>query len=214
MSNKVSLPRYTLGEELVNSISHGVGAGLAIAGMVLCLVKASTSAATVAAALYGTLMICLYLISCLYHALSPRVKGKKVLRVIDHANVFLMVAGTYMPICLSLINGALGWTIFGVVWAITIVAVVFSCINVDRYQMVGVVCNLLLGWGVLLIYGVLIKLTSPEAMRLLIVGGLAYTVGSALYVIGGKIKWMHSFFHFMVLLGSILHFFFIYLYCL
>lgn len=210
----VSLPTYTLGEELVNSISHGVGAGLAIAGMVLCLIKASTPAAAVASALYGALMFCLYMISCLYHALSPRCWGKKVLRVIDHANVFLMVAGTYMPICLSLLGGALGWMVFGLVWAVTIVAVVFSCIDVDRYQIVGVACNLLLGWGVLLLYGVLLALTSHEAVRLLIMGGVAYTVGSVLYVIGAKVKWMHSIFHFMVLAGSILHFFFIYLYCL
>ena len=212
--DRTYVPEYTLGEELVNSISHGVGAALAIAALVLCVVKATTIPGNVSAALYGTFMIFLYTISCIYHALSPRTRGKRVLRVIDHANVFLMVAGTYMPICLSLISGALGWTVFGIVWTVTIVAVVFSCIDVDRYQMVGVACNLILGWGVLFLLPVLLEKVPAVAVWLLVMGGIDYTLGSILYVNGTKVRYMHSIFHFFVLFGSVMHFFFIYLYCL
>lgn len=214
----VSIPEYTLGEELVNSISHGVGAVLAITGLVFCIINSKSGIAVVASCLYGSMMILLYLFSCLYHALSPRTRGKKVLRVIDHDNVFLMEAGTYMPISLSLLAGngqvAIGWTVFGIVWAVTIVAVVLSSIDVDKFQGVGLVCNLILGWGALLILPWLTKVLPPAGIFLLIMGGLAYSLGAIWYAIGSKYKWMHSIFHFYVLLGSIFHFFLIYNFCL
>ena len=212
--DKIKIPKYTLGEELINSISHGIGAGLAIAALVLCLIKANNAWSIVSTAIYGSLMIILYIISCIYHALSPRVKGKKVLRVIDHCNVFLMLAGTYMPICLSLLNKTLGWVVFGIVWLITIIAIVFNAINVDKYQIASVVCHLLLGWGSLILINPLVKASSMHAVWILIIGGIIYTIGSILYGIGRKIPYMHSIFHFFVIAGSIFHFFFIYLYCI
>lgn len=214
MTTRKYVPEYSLGEELINSITHGIGAGLSVVVLVLCVVKATTAGGKVSAVLYGTLLIMLYTISCIYHALSPRLRGKRVLRVIDHANVFLVVAGTYMPICLSLLDGVWGWLTFGIVWLVTIVAVVFSCVDVDRFQMIGVVCNLILGWGALLLLPVLIELVPWTGLWLLIFGGVAYSLGAILYVVGAKVPYMHSIFHFFVLMGSILHFFFIYLYCL
>ena len=211
---KIKIPQYTLGEELVNSISHGIGGGLAIAALVLCLVKANNAWSIVSTTIYGSLMIILYIISCIYHALSPRVKGKKVLRVIDHCNVFLMLAGTYMPICLSLLNKTLGWIVFSIVWIITIIAIVLNAINVDKYQLASVICHLLLGWGSLIIINPLIKASSLHAISFLIIGGIIYTIGSILYGIGRKIPYMHSLFHFFFISCSIFHFFFIYLYCI
>lgn len=215
---KISMPKYSLGEELVNSISHGVGAGLAVAGLVLLILKADRASEIVGVSLYGAFMILLYMMSCLYHALSPKVRGKKVLRVIDHANVFLMEAGTFMPICLGLIRGtqyeAWGWFCFGIVWAITTVAVVFSSINVDKYQGIGLASNLILGWGSMLMLPIFIQLIPFEGIMLLVMGGVAYSLGAILYGLGSKMKWMHSVFHFYVLLGSIFHFFFVYLFCL
>ena len=211
---KIKVPKYTLGEELINSISHGIGAGLAIAALVLCIIKSNNAWSIVSTAIYGSLMIILYVISCIYHALSPRIKGKKVLRVIDHCNVSLMLAGTYMPICLSLLNGRLGWILFTVVWTITIVAIVLNGINVDKYQVASVICHLLLGWGSLVIINPLIKASSIHAVSILIIGGIIYTIGSIIYGLGSKIPYMHSIFHFFVLGGSIFHFFFIYLYCI
>lgn len=206
------VPNYSLGEELVNSISHGVGAALAIAALVVCVVKASTPGAEVGVALYGAFMIILYTISCIYHALGRDLAGKKVLRVIDHANVYLMEAGTYMPVCLGLLGGTLGWWTFGIVWAVTVVAVVLTCVNVEKYWLIGVFCNLILGWGSLLLLGPLVELTGAGVWWL-IAGGAAYTVGAVLYVIGSRKKWFHSIFHFFVLFGSLLQFIFIYAYC-
>jgi hemolysin III len=159
-------------------------------------------------------MFILYVISCIYHALGRNVSGKKVLRVIDHINVMLMVAGTYMPICLSLLDAKLGWWVFGIVWFITIIAVVFNAIDVDKYTVISVICNLLLGWGVLLLIKPLLNVCSMNGIILLILGGVMYTVGSILYGIGSKIPYMHSVFHFFVLFGSIFHFIFIYGYCI
>lgn len=212
--SKVSIPKYNLCEELINSISHGIGALLSIAAIVLCIIKAHTAAGVVSSILYGTFMIILYTISCIYHALSPKLKGKKVLRVIDHCNVLLMVAGTYMPICLSLFGGSLGWILFAIVWFITIIAVVFNAIDVDRYQVVSVMCNLLLGWGILLLLKPMLLVCPMKGIWFLISGGIVYSVGAILYGIGSKVPYMHSIFHFFVLAASILHFIFIYGYCI
>lgn len=212
----IRIPKYSLSEELINSISHGFSALLSVAGLVFCILKANNVFSLVSVILYCSFMIILYTISCIYHALSPKIKGKKVLRVLDHCGVLLMVAGTYMPICLSLLinNLALGWTVFGIVWAITITAVVFNAINVDKYEVISVICNLVLGWGVLAILKPISYVCRPEGIFFLIFGGILYTVGSILYAIGAKVKFMHSIFHFFVIAGSLSHFLFIYLYCI
>ena len=100
---KVKIPKYTLGEEITNAITHGIGAILGIVALILLIIKATTPIAVLASCIYAFFTILLYVISCIYHALSPNLTGKKVLRVLDHCNVLLMVAGTYMPICLSLL---------------------------------------------------------------------------------------------------------------
>ena len=205
-------PKYTLGEEILNSISHGIGAGLAIAALILLIIKAHTITGVLTSILYGVIMINLYIISCIYHALSPNIKGKSVLRSLDHSNVLLMVAGTYTPIALCLIKGSLGWIIFTIVWITTIVGIVFNSINVEKYQKLCLASNLVLGWASLLIIKKLIEVCTPGGLILLIGGGIIYTIGAILYGLGKKHRYIHSVFHFFILGGSILHFFFIYFY--
>lgn len=211
---KVSIPNYNLKEELINSISHGVGAVLSIFALVFIILNAHSKIGLVTGIIYCTIMFLLYIISCLYHALSPKLLGKKVLRVIDHCNVLLMVAGTYTPICLSLIGGVSGWLMFGIVWFVTIVAVIFNCIDVDRYQVVSVICNLVLGWGALFLVSKLKEVCSLKGLYLLISGGVIYSIGAILYGIGSKKKYMHSIFHFFVLVASFLHFCLIYFFAI
>lgn len=205
-------PKYTLGEEIVNAITHGVGAALAIAGLVLLIIKADSAMGVVTGIIYASIMIVLYVISCIYHALSFRIKGKKVLRVLDHCNIQLMVAGTYTPICLSMLGGTLGWVMFGIVWAVTIVAVVFNCLNVEKYKVVSIVCNLLLGWAALFIIKPLIAVCPGTGLSLLIWGGVVYSIGAILYGLGHKVRYMHSVFHFFVIGGSLLHYLMIFFY--
>lgn len=210
--SKVKIPNYSLGEELINSISHGIGAGLSIAGLVILIIKCNSSIAVVSSSIYGVSLILLYLISCIYHALSPKLLGKKVMRVIDHCNVFLLEAGTFTPLCLAIVGGKLGWILFGLVWAITTICIVLNAIDVDKYQVPSVILNLLIGWSILLVYKPLTIVLTTNGILLLILGGISYSIGAILYRIGAKKKYMHSIFHFFVLLGSILHFFMIYLY--
>ena len=205
-------PKYTLGEEIVDAITHVVGAALAIAGLVLLIIKADSAMGVVTGIIYASIMIVLYVISCIYHSLSFRIKGKKVLRVLDHCNVQLMVAGTYTPICLSMLGGTLGWVMFGIVWTVTIVAVVFNCLNVEKYKVVSIVCNLLLGWAALLIIKPLIAACPSTGLSLLIWGGVVYSIGAILYGLGHKIRYMHSVFHFFVIGGSLLHYLMIFFY--
>jgi len=212
--SKIKIPKYSLGEELVNSISHGIGAILSVIALIFLVLKAGNVRGVVSVSLYASFMIILYTISCVYHALSPRILGKKVLRVIDHCNVLLMVAGTYMPICLSLLYGRLGWITFSIVWVVTIVGVVFNAINVDKYSLISVICNLVLGWGAMLLINPMLSIIPLKGVIYLILGGVMYTIGSILYGLGKKIPYMHSVFHFFVLLGSFFQFLFIYFYCI
>ena len=214
LSNRIKIPKYSLGEELVNSISHGVGTILSIVALIFLVLKANRVNEIVSVCLYASFMIILYTISCIYHALSPKIIGKKVLRVIDHCNVLLMTAGTYMPICLSLLYGYIGWWTFSIVWLITIVGIVFNAINVDKYSKISVICNLLLGWGALILIKPMLNIIPIKGVMYLILGGVMYSIGSILYVLGKKIPYMHSVFHFFVLFGSFFQFLFIYFYCI
>ena len=210
--SKVSIPKYTLGEEITNAISHGVGAALAIVALVLLIIKADSAIGVVTGVIYASIMILLYIISCIYHSLSPRITGKKVFRVMDHCNVLLMVAGTYTPICLSMLGGALGWTMFGIVWGVTILAIVLNCIDIEKYKKMCLACNLLLGWAALIIIKPLVAACPFNGLVLLIGGGVVYSIGAILYGLGKKKRYVHSIFHFFVVGASVLHFFMIYLY--
>ena len=212
--NKVSIPKYTLAEELINSISHGIGALLGIAALVLCIVYAAIKSdawAVVGVSIYGATLVILYTISTIYHALKIN-KAKRVFRVLDHCSVFLLIAGTYTPYTLVTLNGTLGWVIFGIVWGLTILGIVFNSIDVDRYQNISVILNLLVGWIVIIAFKPLLESLGVSGVVLLITGGVLYSIGAFLYAVVKKVKFMHSIFHFFVVAGSVCHFFSIFFY--
>ena len=208
----IKIPNYTLGEELFNSISHGIGAALAVAALVLMVVKAHNPLPETTVSLFGATMIILYTMSCIYHALSPNLEGKKVLRVIDHCNVFLLVFGTYIPVSLLGVGGAKGWILFGVIGAFTIIGIVFTAINVDKYKVIATICHLINGWSILIGIPELINNAGHEGLLFMILGGVMYTIGSILYGLGSKKKYMHCIFHVFCLLGTFFHFWSIYMY--
>lgn len=210
---KISIPNYTLGEELVNSISHGVGALLSIPALILMIVKADTGKEIFLCTIFGTSMILLYTMSCIYHALA-RNRGKKVLRVLDHCNVYLLVWGTYIPVTLLAVGDTLGWVLFGIVSAISIVGITFSAINVDKFSVVAVICHLVNGWSILFGVKAIITNVGTKGFLFMLIGGILYSVGSILYGVGSKVKYMHSIFHFFCLFGTLFHFLAIYLYIL
>lgn len=206
---KITIPKYSLGEELINSISHGVGVLLGITALVLTVVFSATHHSTigvVSSCIYGTTMIIMYLISCLYHALSPKLKAKKVFRVLDHCDIYLFIAGCYTPYCLCLIGGNEGWIIFAIIWASAILGVLLNAINLEKFQIPSTILYLIMGWMIIFSYNTISALLPTPGLVLLITGGIAYTIGAILYGIGSKKKYFHSIFHFFVLAGSTLQF--------
>lgn len=211
---RVKIPNYCLAEELINSISHGVGALLGIAALVLCIVYAAIKSdawAVVGVSIYGATLVILYTISTIYHALKIN-KAKRVFRVLDHCCVFLMIAGTYTPYTLVPLRGPIGWVIFGIVWGLTILGIVFNSIDVDKYKKLSITLNLLVGWVVIIAFKPLLASLGVAGVVFLIIGGVLYSVGAFLYAIGSRVKFMHSIFHFFVVAGSVCHFFSIFFY--
>lgn len=205
-----NLPEYSISEELMNAISHGIGAALSIAAIVLLIVNSKFEIKSiVCVTIYSVSLFVLYIISTLYHALLPS-KAKKVFRVLDHCSIFLLIAGTYTPICLLVLNSVVGWILFFVVWVAAIVGIVFNSIDIKKFSKFSMICYIAMGWVVIFALKPLIDSITTSQLTLLVSGGVAYTVGAVLYVIGKKQKYIHSVWHLFVLLGSILHFFMIF----
>lgn len=201
----LGLPRYTLGEEIFSSVSHGVSALFAAAATVLLLVFCRKDPLTVSAvSIYGGSMLLLYMVSCIYHGLALN-RAKVVFRSLDHCTIFLLIAGTYTPITLVCLGGALGWAMFSVVWMAAIIGVVLNAVDLERFKVFSMICYLAMGWVVALAIKPLWANVGPTGFWCLLAGGIAYTVGAVLYGIGRKIPYMHSVFHLFVLAGSVLH---------
>ena len=211
----IRLPLYTLGEEIFHAISHGIGAALSVVALALMVAKARGPLAQISVSFFGTTMILLYTVSCVYHSLSRRLEGKKVMRVIDHCDIYFLIAGTYTPILLCAIrplNPALAWSIFGVEWALTAIAVTLNAIDLKRFEKISMVCYIGMGWCVIAVLKLTIDAMTMPGFLLLLAGGIAYTIGAVLYGIGKKVRYMHSVFHVLVLAGSVLQFLAILLY--
>ncbi|MGN0779764.1 MAG: hemolysin III family protein [Aristaeellaceae bacterium] len=216
VKHRISIPKYTLGEELISAISHGVGALMGIAALVLCIVKSCSPLdgyKLASSIVFGLTVTLLYLMSCLYHSLKVN-KAKRVFRVIDHCTIFLLIAGTYTPYTLVSLRGPLGWWVFGIIWGIALLGIVLNAVSLKRFAKLSVVCYLVMGWMIVLAYRYMVQVMPHAGIALLIWGGVAYTLGAVLYAIGSKRKYFHSVFHFFCMAGTILHFFSIYLYVL
>ncbi|WP_239463211.1 PAQR family membrane homeostasis protein TrhA [Collinsella intestinalis] len=209
------LPLYTLGEEIANAITHGIGVLLAIAGLVLLIVKAALGGAEpthiASAIVFGVTLILEYLASTLYHAIQVPA-AKRVFRIIDHSSIYLLIAGSYTPFCLITLARVGGVPLFVVVWALAIVGISFEIIGRQRQpRWVTILIYLFMGWLVVFRLPQLIAALDPVALALLAVGGLCYTVGCAFYVMK-HIRYMHSVWHLWVLAGSIFQFMAVILY--
>ncbi len=214
--HRISIPKYSLSEELLNAISHGLGALFGIVGTVLCIVKAASTGdpwRIVSGSIFGVTVLLLYLMSCLYHALKVNM-AKRVFRVIDHCTIFLLIAGTYTPFTLVTLRGTVGWVLFGIVWGMAVLGITLNAVNLKKFSKISVACYLVMGWAIIAAFQPLAEALAPQGVSLLIWGGIAYTVGAILYGIGAKVKYFHSVFHFFCLAGTVLHFFAIYLYVL
>ena len=206
---------YTVGEEIFNSVSHGVGVLLSVAALVLLIVFAaiySDGYGLASALVYGISLILLYTMSMVYHIVQNE-KGKKVLRIFDHCSIFILIAGTYTPYLLGPLRGALGWMIFGIIWGVTVIGILLNAISLERFKVISLICYVLMGWGIVLSIKPLAQNLPLGGLWLLIAGGLVYTVGIIFYVMK-KYRYMHSVWHLFVLAGSICHYFSILLFVL
>lgn len=217
MADRV-LPTYTKAEEIFNMVSHIVGAVMGVVAIVLCSVFAAIDKnvyGVVSGVLYGVSMLVLYTMSSIYHGLKPECKAKKVFQVIDHCSIFILIAGTYLPMSLCTLREHStfeGWLYFGIVWSLAVVGIILNSIDLKKYKVFSMVCYLVMGWCIIAKVGLIIDVLGWTAFYLLLGGGIAYTVGALFYGIGKKKKWMHSVFHLFCVIGSVLHFLLILLY--
>lgn len=199
---------YSVKEEIANAITHGLGAGLAIAGLVLLVVFAAGSSdpwRVVSGAVYGSALIVLYLASTLYHALpSPRVK--RLFRVFDHSAIYILIAGTYTPFLLVSMRGPWGWSLFGVLWGITVVGIAFKFFCVGRWDRLSTALYVAMGWVALLALKPALTMIPVPAMIMAALGGLLYTAGVFFYM-SERVSYNHAIWHLFVLGASTVQFF-------
>lgn len=198
----------SLGEEIVNSISHGIGALLSIAGTAVAIVYAclhGDALSIVSAALYGAGLIILYTASTLYHSLT-NYKAKRVFQVLDHCSIYILIFSSYIPISLSLMRGTMGWVLFGITAACTALGVTLTAINMKRFHPVSMVIYIFMGWSIVFFGLPTLMALPPTGLWLLVAGGICYTGGIVFFVLKHP-RYMHSIWHFFVLAGSILHYF-------
>ena len=206
-----SLPRYTRGEEIFNFVSHAAGGGLAVLMLALCVIRAALHRdpwAIVGSAVYGLSLTAVYTISSVYHGLRPN-RAKKVLQVLDHCTIYFLIFGSYLPILLCAIrpvSPATAWLLFGVILAITALAVSFTAIDLKKYRVLSMICYIGLGWCIVFAAPVALRAIPLPGLLWLLAGGIAYTVGAILYGVGVHKRYMHGVFHLFVILGSLLQF--------
>ena len=204
-----TLPAYSRAEECANMVTHIVGGGFGVLALVAAVLIGAFHRdvwSVVGGAVFGGSMVALYTVSGVYHGLHAGI-GKKVMQVIDHCTIYLLIAGTYTPILLSGIRPAfpvLAWTVFGVEWGLAAFGAVFTAIDHNRYKILSMIGYLGMGWCIVLAWKPAVQAVGAAGFWWLLAGGIAYTVGAVLYLIGGKRPIFHTVFHVFVVLGSIL----------
>lgn len=208
------LPYYTKGEEIFNMVSHIVGSGFGLIALLACVIVAAYHQSVwgiVSGIVYGISLILLFTMSSIYHGLPAGIP-KKVFQVLDHCTIFVLIAATYTPI---LLNGFrevytyAAWINFTIIWGLAIVGIVLNSIDLRRFKIFSLVCYLGMGWFALFSIGNLIRVYGINFFIFLLLGGILYTVGSVIYVLGGKKgnkRYMHSVFHVFVNIAAIMHF--------
>lgn len=193
-------------EEILNAVTHGVGTAMAVVALVGMLVLYYDEGTwhVTSCIIYGISLILLYLASTLYHSFTNE-KLKSIFKFIDHAAIYVLIAGNYTPFTLIPLHGEVGWTIFGIVWSLAAAGIVFQIFCVKKFKVLGTLCYLAMGWFAVVMIRPLLGLLPIEAIYWMIAGGIFYTVGSVFYLVK-KIPYNHAIWHLFVLAGSIAHF--------
>lgn len=199
---------YTVGEEIANSITHGIGAALSIAGLTLLVVLAAIYGdvwRVVSFSIYGSSLVLLYLCSTLYHSIQHP-KTKRILRIFDHSAIYLLIAGSYTPFTLVSMRGPWGWSLFGVVWGLALLGIAFKTVFIGKYEKLATAAYVLMGWLVVIAFKEMLVVVPPGGIVWLVIGGVVYTLGVLFYA-WEKLPYNHAIWHLFVLGGSVCHFF-------
>lgn len=203
-----NLMGYTAGEEIANSITHGIGAALSIAGLTLLVSLAVIYGdvwRVVSFSIYGSSLVLLYLCSTLYHSIQHP-KAKRILRIFDHSAIYLLIAGSYTPFTLVSMRGPWGWTLFGVVWGLALLGIAFKTVFIGKYEKWATAAYVLMGWLVVIAFKQMLVTVPPGGIVWLVVGGVVYTLGVLFYA-WEKLPYNHAIWHLFVMGGSACHFF-------
>lgn len=204
----------SLGEEIANSVSHGIGLVAALVGASFLVVRAARhgdAGFIVGASVFSATMIFLYLASTLYHAL-PRGRAKNVFRIIEHSAIFLLIAGTYTPFTLGVLRGAWGWTLFGIVWSLAVAGVALKGFGRASHPILSTGLYLLMGWVVVIAIDPLLARAPGAALLWLLAGGVAYTLGVVFFATDSRLRYGHLIWHLFVMVGTACHYFAVYWY--
>jgi hemolysin III len=193
-----------LKEEIANAITHGIGALVAIAGLVMLIVLTNVGQEP-GYLIYAITLVLLYLASTLYHSIT-HTKAKNVFRKLDHMAIFLLIAGTYTPYCLSVLDGWMRWTLLGIIWSCALAGIIIKCFYTGKLEWLSLTLYVVMGWMALFVIKPIYDSLSISGFLFLLVGGLAYTLGTYFYV-NNRIRYNHSIWHLWVLAGSTFHFF-------
>ncbi|MDP0491659.1 MAG: hemolysin III family protein [Verrucomicrobiota bacterium JB023] len=194
----------TPGEELASAITHGLGVAASIVGLIFMIIVAQDAWGLVSGITFGTSLILLYLSSTLYHSFSSE-KVKSVFQVLDHAAIYLLIAGSYTPLTLVTLRGPLGWTVFGVIWALALGGIMTKAfMRGNREHWLSTALYVAMGWAIVFILGPIIKTLPASGIALLVTGGLCYT-GGVIFFVWQRLPYNHAIWHLFVLAGSTCH---------
>ncbi|AXF57322.1 PAQR family membrane homeostasis protein TrhA [Salicibibacter kimchii] len=199
---------FTKKEEIANAVTHGIGSLLSIAALVLLIVYAThigTPLHIVSVSIFGATMLLLYVCSTLVHSL-PKGKAKNLFEILDHSSIYLFIAGTYTPILLHALEGAISWALFGIIWGLAITGIVFKVFFVKSFRVLSTLLYIVMGWIIVIAWRPLAAVVPTEGLVLLIIGGVFYTTGAFLYL-WARFPYHHAIWHLFVIAGSAAHFF-------
>jgi hemolysin III len=203
-------PSPSFAEELASSVTHGLGLALSVAGLAVLVVFAAlrgTAWHMVSCAVYGGTLVILYAASTLYHCVpARRMRAKRVLRIVDHAAIYLLIAGTYTPFALVTLRGGWGWTLFGIIWGLALTGVIFKVFLTGRFPILSTLVYLAMGWLVVIAWKPVTAALPASALAWLAAGGIAYTAGVLFFALE-RLRFGHAVWHVFVLAGSICHYF-------
>ncbi len=204
----MSEKNYSKGEDIANSITHFLGAGLSIAAIILLAyraVKFGNTKHLIGFVVFGVSLLLLYTMSAVYHMVPQGTKARKIFKILDHSAIYVLISGSYTPYLLTIIQGAAAWVIFSIQWSLTTLGILFKIKFAGKFKLFSTIIYLIMGWMIVLVFKNLKMNLSPLALNFLIASGITYSIGTIFYMMK-KVKYTHAIWHLFVLGGSTLNF--------